>query len=60
MRPLRLELRRHLGRKGHNLKQARSSVVEHYLDTVGVVGSIPIAPTRHSLRIQGIPRGFAA
>src|SRR4051812_47813958 len=24
--------------------QARSSVVEHYLDTVGVVGSIPIAP----------------
>src|SRR5262245_60540811 len=24
---------------------ARSSVVEHYLDTVGVVGSIPIAPT---------------
>jgi hypothetical protein len=25
--------------------QARSSVVEHYLDTVGVVGSIPIAPT---------------
>jgi hypothetical protein len=26
-------------------KQARSSVVEHYLDTVGVVGSIPIAPT---------------
>ena len=27
------------------LFQARSSVVEHYLDTVGVVGSIPIAPT---------------
>jgi hypothetical protein len=25
--------------------QARSSVVEHYLDTVGVVGSIPIEPT---------------
>jgi hypothetical protein len=28
-----------------NPPQARSSVVEHYLDTVGVVGSIPIAPT---------------
>src|SRR5688500_11146127 len=28
--------------------QARSSVVEHYLDTVGVVGSIPIAPTNPS------------
>src|SRR5262249_12056314 len=27
------------------LTQARSSVVEHYLDTVGVVGSNPIAPT---------------
>ena len=26
--------------------QARSSVVEHYLDTVGVVGSKPIAPTK--------------
>lgn len=25
--------------------EARSSVVEHYLDTVGVVGSTPIAPT---------------
>jgi hypothetical protein len=26
--------------------QARSSVVEHYLDTVGVTGSIPAAPTK--------------
>ena len=26
--------------------QARSSVVEHYLDTVGVAGSTPVAPTR--------------
>ena len=25
--------------------QARSSVGEHYLDTVGVVGSIPTVPT---------------
>ncbi len=25
---------------------ARSSAVEHYLDTVGVTGSIPVAPTR--------------
>ena len=25
--------------------QARSSVVEHYLDTVGVAGSTPVAPT---------------
>ncbi len=24
---------------------ARSSAVEHYLDTVGVTGSIPVAPT---------------
>ena len=27
--------------------EARSSVVEHYLDTVGVDGSIPPAPTVH-------------
>ena len=26
--------------------QARSSVGEHYLDTVGVVGSIPTVPTK--------------
>ncbi len=25
--------------------RARSSAVEHYLDTVGVTGSIPVAPT---------------
>ncbi len=60
MPPLRLELRRNLGRKGHNLEEARSSVVEHYLDTVGVVGSIPIAPTRLGLTSQGISRGSAA
>ena len=29
------------------LLQARSSVGEHYLDTVGVGGSIPPAPTKH-------------
>src|SRR5690606_10486189 len=28
------------------LRQARSSVVEHHLDMVGVGGSIPLAPTR--------------
>ena len=28
------------------LLQARSSVGEHYLDTVGVGGSIPPAPTK--------------
>ncbi len=60
MRPLRLELRRNLGRKGHKQEEARSSVVEHYLDTVGVVGSIPIAPTRVVHNTQGIPRGLAA
>jgi hypothetical protein len=34
--------------------QARSSVVEHYLDTVGVVGSTPIAPTKGH-ESNGIP-----
>src|ERR1043166_3523244 len=41
-----------------NSLQARSSVVEHYLDTVGVVGSIPIAPTiesRKTGRIRNSP-----
>ena len=33
---------------GVNIMQARSSVGEHYLDTVGVGGSIPPAPTKHS------------
>ncbi len=31
-----------------NRSQARSSVVEHYLDTVGVGGSKPLAPTTYS------------
>ena len=31
------------------IKKARSSVGEHYLDTVGVGGSIPPAPTIESL-----------
>ena len=35
-------------------RQARSSVVEHYLDMVGVAGSIPAAPT--SFRARRIPR----
>src|SRR5262249_18046185 len=30
--------------------RARSSAVEHYLDTVGVTGSIPVAPT---MRVAG-------
>ena len=32
------------------VRQARSSVVEHHLDMVGVVGSKPIAPTRFRCR----------
>ena len=28
------------------LKRARSSVVEHHVDIVGVVGSIPTVPTK--------------
>ena len=32
--------------------QARSSVGEHYLDTVGVVGSIPTVPTK-SFNVTG-------
>ena len=39
-----------------SLFQARSSVVEHYLDTVGVVGSIPIAPTNFANEINGLRR----
>ena len=35
---------------GVNIMQARSSVGEHYLDTVGVGGSIPPAPTKLSLK----------
>ncbi len=31
---------------------ARSSAAEHHLDTVGVVGSIPIAPTIDSKRAR--------
>ena len=34
--------------------QARSSVVEHYLDTVGVGGSKPLAPTKESRRLRGV------
>jgi hypothetical protein len=34
--------------------QARSSVVEHYLDTVGVVGSTPIAPTNRHFETGGL------
>ena len=34
------------GGRGMLRPQARSSVVEHYLDTVGVAGSTPVAPTR--------------
>ena len=30
----------------HHIVEARSSVGEHYLDTVGVGGSIPPVPTR--------------
>ena len=43
--------------------QARSSVVEHYLDTVGVVGSKPIAPTIFPRQLERWPvgeRAFAA
>ena len=29
----------------HRAARARSSAVEHYLDMVGVTGSIPVAPT---------------
>ena len=37
-------------------RQARSSVVEHYLDTVGVVGSNPIAPTSFTQRRPGLAK----
>jgi hypothetical protein len=30
---------------GHPISRARSSAGEHYLDMVGVTGSIPVAPT---------------
>ena len=33
--------------------RAISSVGEHYLDTVGVTGSIPVSPTRYRPRIPG-------
>ena len=33
------------------VRQARSSVVEHYLDMVGVAGSIPAAPTSPGLAV---------
>src|SRR5262245_31252915 len=32
--------------RGQWTPRARSSAVEHYLDMVGVTGSIPVAPTR--------------
>ena len=33
---------------GHPISRARSSAGEHYLDMVGVTGSIPVAPTTQS------------
>src|SRR5206468_12822575 len=35
--------------------RAISSVGEHYLDTVGVTGSIPVSPTNEGPEIRGIP-----
>ena len=40
-----LPFTRSVGRWAGLAAQARSSVVEHYLDTVGVAGSKPVAPT---------------
>ena len=40
--------------------EARSSVVEHYLDTVGVDGSIPPAPTAYSGRSHRRPSTVVA
>lgn len=36
-------------------RKARSSVEEHYLDTVGVSGSIPLVPTAAGRRSSSIP-----
>src|SRR5579862_2278475 len=35
--------------------RARSSAGEHYVDIVGVTGSIPVAPTIPSIVIAGLP-----
>jgi large subunit ribosomal protein L36 len=40
--------------QGRGIAGARSSAVEHYLDMVGVTGSIPVAPTSCRLIQEGI------
>ncbi len=40
--------------------QARSSVVEHYLDMVVVGGSIPLAPTRVKEALNNSIQEFSA
>ena len=40
--------------QGCGIAGARSSAVEHYLDMVGVTGSIPVAPTSRRLTQEGV------
>ena len=41
-------------RAGERVVRARSSAEEHYLDMVGVTGSIPVAPTNKHREKSGV------